>query len=205
MRNEHRCSSSISCAVSSPSLMSFISGEPPSDCLAKGAAMSARRVERGETGRITLGCTAGSSYRFLPRLVNLAMKEMPDVDLVLREMISARQMEALTAGQLDAGLVRLPVDRRGNEMVCVLREKLVLAAPESHPFASGESRRLRNLDHVPFIIYATDSPTEGRYYDLTTSMFRAAEVAPSFVQHCSQVHAVLALGSAGMGVALVPE
>jgi DNA-binding transcriptional LysR family regulator len=174
--------------------------------LAEGAAMSARRVERGEAGLVTLGYTAGSSYGFLPRLVNLAMAEMPDVDLVLREMISARQMEALGAGQLDAGLVRLPVDRRGNELICVLREPLMLAVPENHSFAGGEPRRLRDLDRAPFIMYSTDSPTEGRYFhDLTTSVFRAAGIAPNYVQHCTQVHAVLALVSAGMGVALVPR
>ena len=55
-------------------------------------------------------------------------------------------------------------------------------------------------------MYATDSPTEGRYFhDLTSSLFRAAEIAPRFVQHVSQVHAILALVSAGMGVSLVPE
>jgi DNA-binding transcriptional LysR family regulator len=174
--------------------------------LAEGAAVSVRRVAQGAAGSITLGFTAGSSYGFLPRLVALATAEMGDVDLVLREMISARQMEALGAGLLDAGLVRLPVDRRGNELACVLREPLVLAVPEGHPLAGGGEPGLRDLDRVPFIMYAADAPTEGRYFhDLTSSLFRAADIAPSFVQHVSQIHAILALVSAGMGVSLVPR
>jgi DNA-binding transcriptional LysR family regulator len=152
---------------------------------------------------VTLGFTAGSSYAFLPRLVALATAEMPDVDLRLREMTTAEQIEALTSGRLDAGLVRLPVDRRGLELACVVREPLVLASPESNIMAFGDAPRLRDLDRVPFIMY---SPTEGRYfYELTSSLFRAAQVAPNYVQHVSQVHTVLALVSAGMGVALVPE
>jgi DNA-binding transcriptional LysR family regulator len=112
-------------------------------------------------------------------------------------------MEALAAGRLDAGLVRLPVDRRGVELECVQREPLLLAAPEGHIFASGDERGLRDLDRVPFISY---SPTEGRYfYDLTSSLFRSAEVTPNYVQHVSEIHTVLALVSVGMGVALVPE
>ncbi|WP_158926829.1 LysR family transcriptional regulator [Acidisphaera sp. S103] len=174
--------------------------------LAEGAAVAARRVAQGAAGSITLGFTAGSSYGFLPRLVALTTAEMPDVDLVLREMITARQMEALAADRLDAGLVRLPVDRRGNELVCVLREPLVLAAPENHPMARGEAPGLRDLDHVPFIMYAADAPTEGRYFhDLTTGLFRTANITPRFVQHVSQIHAILALVSAGMGVSLVPR
>jgi DNA-binding transcriptional LysR family regulator len=174
--------------------------------LAEGAAVSARRVAQGEAGSIVLGFTAGSSYGFLPKLVALAMAELPDVDLDLREMTTARQMEALAAGRLDAGLVRLPVERLGNELSCVLREPMVLAAPENHGLARGRWPRLQDLDRAPFIMYATDSPTEGRYFhDLTTSLFRAADIAPVFVQHVSQVHAILALVSGGMGVSLVPQ
>jgi DNA-binding transcriptional LysR family regulator len=36
-------------------------------------------------------------------------------------------------------------------------------------------------------------------------VFRSADIAPSFVQHVSQIHAILALVSAGMGVSLVPR
>jgi DNA-binding transcriptional LysR family regulator len=171
--------------------------------LAEGAVVSAKRVARGEVGPVTLGFTAGSSHAFIPKLVATAMKEMPDVDLVLREMDSATQMEALTAGRLDAGTVRLPVDRRGMELACVMREQILLAAPESHAFAKGDAPALRDLDRIPFIMY---SPNDGRYfYDLVSSLLRAAEVAPSFVQHVSQVHTALALVSAEAGVALVPE
>jgi DNA-binding transcriptional LysR family regulator len=174
--------------------------------LAEGAAVSVRRVAQGVAGSITLGFTAGSSYGFLPGLVALATAAMPGVDLVLREMITARQMEALGAGLLDAGLVRLPVDRRGNELACVLREPLVLAAPENHVLAKGKAPGLRDLDRAPFIMYAADAPTEGRYFhDLTSGLFRAADIAPAFVQHVSQIHAILALVSAGMGVSLVPR
>lgn len=171
--------------------------------LSESAALSAKRIARGEAGLVTLGFTSGSSYTFLPKLVTLTMAEMPDVDLVLREMNTATQMDALAAGRLDAGLVRLPIDRRGVELECVQREPLLLAAPEGHPFASGDARGLRDLDRVPFISY---SPTEGRYfYDLTSSLLRSAEVAPDYVQHVSEIHTVLALVSAGMGVSLVPE
>ena len=79
--------------------------------LSESAALSAKRVARGEAGLVTLGFTSGSSYTFLPKLVTLTMAEMPDVDLVLREMNTATQMDALAAGRLDAGLVRLPIDR----------------------------------------------------------------------------------------------
>jgi DNA-binding transcriptional LysR family regulator len=171
--------------------------------IAEGAALSAKRVARGEAGVVKLGFTAGSSYAFLPRLVALASAETPDVDLLLREMTTAQQMEALVSGRLDAGLVRLPVDRRGFELVCVARDTMLLAVPDGHKLAINQAVGLRDLDRQALIMY---SPTEGRYfYDLAASLFRSAEIAPDYVQHVSQVHTVLALVSAGTGVALVPE
>ena len=172
--------------------------------LAEGAALTARRVARGDAGTMTLGFTAGASYVFLPRLVAAAAARLPDVDLVLREMPTADQMEALAAGRLDAGLVRLPVDRRGVELARVARDALLLAVPEGHALAAAEmAPGLRDLDRVPLVMY---SPIEGRYfYDLVSGLFRAADIAPRYVQHISQVHTILALVSAGMGAALVPE
>jgi DNA-binding transcriptional LysR family regulator len=171
--------------------------------MAESAALAARRRARGEAGSIGIGFTAGSSYGFLPRLVSAAKVEMPDVDLVLKEMRTAEQMEALASSRIDLGLVRLPIDRRGTEMLCVLREQLILAVPRNHPLSAARDPTLGDLDREPFIMY---SPTEGRYfYDLLAELFRSADIAPSYVQYISQIHNILPLVSTGIGLALVPE
>ena len=139
--------------------------------LAEGAVISAKRVARGEAGSVTIGFTPGSSYAFLPRLAAIALEEMPDIDLVLKEMDTEDQMEALGAGRLDAGAVRLPVDRRGVELACVMREPILLAVHDGHPLAERDAPSLRDLERLPFIMY---SPSEGRYfYDLMSSLLRA--------------------------------
>ena len=110
--------------------------------LAEGAVISAKRVARGEAGSVTLGFTPGSSYAFLPRLAAIASEEMPDIDLVLKEMDIDDQMEALGAGRLDAGAVRLPVDRRGIELACVMREPILLAVCEGHALAERATHQV---------------------------------------------------------------
>ena len=67
--------------------------------LAEGAAMTAKRIARGEAGSITIASSGASSYGFLPRLVTLATAEMHDVDLVLLEMVTTAQVEALAANR----------------------------------------------------------------------------------------------------------
>ena len=172
--------------------------------LAEGAGLAAKRVARGEAGSVTIGFTAAASYGFLPRLIAAARAEMPEVDLALKEMVTADQTEALSSGRIDLGLLRPPIDRRGGvEALCVARERLLLAAPRGHPLAAGREPVIRDLDRQPLVMY---SPVEGRYFhDLLAGLFQAAGVAPHHVQHISQAHTMLALVGAGIGVALVPE
>ncbi len=172
--------------------------------LAEGAGLAAKRVALGEAGSIALGCTAAASYGLLPRLIAFAAAEMPGIDVLLKEMVTADQMEALGAGRLDLGLVRQPFDRRRVGSACILREPLLLAAPEGHPLATApDDPAIADLDGQPFIMWA---PVEARYfYDLITGLCSAARAAPRHVQFITQTHTILALVSAGLGVALVPD
>jgi DNA-binding transcriptional LysR family regulator len=171
--------------------------------LAETAELIARRVASGESGLVSLGFTAASSYAFLPRLVALAKATLPDIDLVLHEMVTLDQVEALRSGRIDLGFLRPPVNRHGISSVRVLREPLLLALPVNHPLAGRDDIRFSDLDRQPFITY---SPVEGRYfYDLLAGQFQAAGVAPRYVQHAVQTHSILALVNAGIGLAAVPE
>lgn len=171
--------------------------------LAESAALAARRSSLGETGTINLGFTAASGYELLPRLITGFREEAPDIDLVLREMVSADQMEALVSGRIEAGLLRPPFNRREFGSICVVREPLLFAAPSGHPLATAKRIALADLDGQNFVAY---SPYESRYfYDLIASIFAETGVSPKHVQYMSQIHSILGLVRAGLGVSLVPR
>lgn len=171
--------------------------------LAEAAALSAKRTARGEAGSIALGFTAVSGYGFLSEFIADVRARLPDIDLELKEMVSADQVEALVGGRIDVGLLRPPVDRRAFKSFRVVREPLVLAVPSDHPLAAGPEPNLTDLDRQPLVMY---SPYESRYfYDLLAAIFAEANVSPKYVQHMSQIHSILALVRAGLGAALVPK
>lgn len=171
--------------------------------LTEGAALAARRTASGEAGSITLGFTAASGYDFLPRLITDFRAVAPDIDLVLKEMVSADQLESLISNRIDVGLVRPPFNRRELNSLCVVREPLLLAVPTGHRFADEPMVSVGDLDRQPFVTY---SPYEARYfYDLLATIFAEAGVSPHYVQHISQIHSILGLVKAGIGLALVPK
>ncbi|RZQ60268.1 LysR substrate-binding domain-containing protein [Amycolatopsis suaedae] len=170
--------------------------------LAEQATLAVRRVPAGERGRVVLGFTATTAYSFLGTALAAVRDRLPHVDLVLREMVSGAQAEALLAGELDLGLVRPPVT--GSDVVTapLLREPLLAAMPADDPLAASATVPVADFDGRPFIMY---SPVESRYFhEVLIGVFRGAGVAPDYVQHASQIHTVLALVRAGLGVALVP-
>jgi DNA-binding transcriptional LysR family regulator len=147
--------------------------------------------------------TAATAYSFLDTVVTACTRRLPDVDLVLREMVSSAQTEALLAGQLDLGLVRPPVTGPDIESREVLREPLLAALPAAHPLARrGTDPSVHDFDGEPFIMHA---PSEARYfYEVLVGVFRMAGVSPVYTQYISQSHTILALVRAGVGVSLVP-
>jgi DNA-binding transcriptional LysR family regulator len=171
--------------------------------LTESAASSAQRIDRGEAGLVKLGFTAASSYAFLPKLLACISSELKDIQVVLSEMVTIRQVEALAENRLDLGLVRPPVEVPGMRTVRISSEPLVLAVPSSHRFAKGPRRQIRDLEGENFITF---SPIEGRYfYELIQGVLKHANVSVRPVQRVSQVHSILALVRAGVGISIVPE
>jgi len=170
--------------------------------LAESAAQVARRIAMGKTGSLKIGFTAATAYGFLPDLIAACRARLPEVDLSLKEMVSADQLEALSTGQLDVGLLRPPVARPEMATQRVVAEPLLAAVPVSHPLAEGETVAIKALDGEPFVMY---SPFESRYFhDLLATQFSRANILPRYVQHLTQIHSILAMVRAGAGIAIVP-
>jgi DNA-binding transcriptional LysR family regulator len=171
--------------------------------LAQNASSTAQRIARGEAGIINLGFTAGSSYAFLPRLLARTGSSMKNTDIVLHEMMTRDQIEALHGHTIDVSILRHTIEAKNLELVCVAREMLMLAIPRGHHLARGRTPTLKDLENVPFITF---SPVDGPYfYELIERLLKNAAVQAKYVQRVGQIHSILALVSAGQGVAIVPE
>src|SRR5215469_1196259 len=171
--------------------------------LAESAALVAKSIAAGKVGSIKIGFTGGAAQSFLPTLVTECRSLLPEVELLLKEMVSGDQIDALESGLVDVGFLRPPVARANLNSLPVFTEPLIAAVPKGHRLARHKEILIKELDGEPFITYA---PFEARYfYDLLASQFAKAKILPRYVQHLSQIHSILALVGAGLGLALIPE
>lgn len=170
---------------------------------AEAAALAARRAERASEGSVVLGFIPIAALGLLPLIIETLQEALPGVDLVLQEMQTIEQVEALPAGRIDLGIMREPRDQRLLKLTRIYRVPFVLALPRAHPLAEKEDFDLQDLTGQDYIMY---SPGDGAYgYQILNKVFAARNIRPNFVQLIGQSLTILSLVNAGEGIALVPE
>lgn len=169
---------------------------------AERAPASARRIAAGEVGELRIGFTAASGFSLLGPLLAEFTDQMPEVHLDLAEMVTGEQIEALLDGDLDLGLARPPFDEQLFESALLFSEGLYVAVPTGHQLDLLKRDILfEDLRNEPLIMH---SASKARYfYDLVV---RRIDVEHKNVRHTvSQILTMIALVSAGRGIAFVPE
>src|SRR5262245_34572212 len=167
---------------------------------ADAALERARRAARGEIGRLSIGFGL-STLELVPRIVSRFRRERPHVEISLTDMSTNAQFEALAAGRLDVGFVRLP-GVAGLRSLPVLTERLVLALAATHPRAAA-IKGLADARDEPFI--QTPRALSPTLYDHVLAVCAVHGVRPQIIQEATEFPTILALVAAGLGVSLVPE
>lgn len=170
--------------------------------LAETSALAARRVAKGDTGRVAIGFTAVSGYTFLPRIVARARSALPQFELELFEMVTSDQFDALMTGQIDIAFVRPPVEQASFESRPILRESLVVALPLGDLRSKQSELSPVDFDGRPLIMYSRIGA--GYFNNMLTRLFEVSGALPEYVQHVTQIHSMLGLVRAGLAAAIVP-
>jgi DNA-binding transcriptional LysR family regulator len=166
------------------------------------AAQAAQRIARGETGSLAVGFIASATFGVLPRIYRRFRERHPEVALVLSELSTADQVEALRAGTLHVGMARPPLPAEGLVAEPLGEEPLVAALPTRHPLAARATVPLRALGPEPFVLFPRQ-PRPG-WIDVVLDACRSAGFRPAVVQETLELSTAVALVGAGVGVSLVP-
>jgi DNA-binding transcriptional LysR family regulator len=124
------------------------------------AVLEVGSMAAGGSGRLRLGFVSLADYGVLPGLLKAYKAAKPGIALALREMLSPEQAAALTAGELDFGLLLPPV--AGDLEHIVVQRKRFLAAPRyissSAARAARGARRARCGSAFVMVLRAAPVP-----------------------------------------------
>jgi LysR family transcriptional regulator, hydrogen peroxide-inducible genes activator len=82
----------------------------------------------------------------LPQVAARIRKALPRLELLLYEHQTAPMLEKLRAGELDLGILALPVDMEGLDACDLYDEPFLVALPAAHRLAKKATLRLEDLD-----------------------------------------------------------
>ena len=168
------------------------------------AAASAVRLARaaGDAtgGSLRLACAQSLTVSVLAPVIREWHRRRPKVSISLRESVVGDEMLGFVdADEVDVLLIAGPVHERYTSTP-VAEEEIVLTAPAGHRLAQQPAVRLKDLDRVPLVHFATDNGLSGWLDRALTS----AGVRPETVMRTSVTSAAPQLAAAGFGVAVTP-
>jgi DNA-binding transcriptional LysR family regulator len=166
------------------------------------AKRTAQRAYRGEVGRLVIGYISSSTYDVLPMMLRVYRERFPDVEVALRELTTQEQIRALDEESIQVGLLRLPISAPMVDVEVVRREPIVCVLPEEHPLATRKRIAVSLLANEPFVLQS--SQRGAGYYVQLMNLCLASGFSPNVIQEVTEMHTIVSLVAAGMGVSLVP-
>jgi DNA-binding transcriptional LysR family regulator len=158
-----------------------------------------RGVTRGELGKLRLGVGMSTVLSLVPRALLKFHETSPGVEIEIADMSTPSQIEALIAGRLDVGFVRLPVKNAQVAVRRVLTERLTIATSEKF---TGPLT-MKGIREQPFILI--DRGVSATYHDHCISLCDRSGFTPRIVYEPNDTFTILNLVGAGIGVSLVPR
>lgn len=167
------------------------------------AVRLARRAASDDLAQISIAFVSAALYRLLPRAIRAFHNVWPDTTIRLDERSTEAQLADLAGGDIDLGFFHPPIKTvDGLAVELIHRDKLVVAAPSHHPLAVSNFCRLADLAGHDFIMFP--HPQGPTLHRRITNACRTAGFVPNIVQEARQMHTILSLVAAGLGVSLVP-
>ena len=162
-----------------------------------------KAVAEGRNGQIRIGFGGSMVYRGLPVIVDEFRLQLPAVDLSLREMASADQVEALHRDEIDLGFVHGRATPAGLDGFCYHAEPFVACLPATHRHAKAKRVRLSQLNGDEFVLFSRKRSPD--YYKSIIGTCLTAGFVPKVRHEVAHWLSVVSCVANGLGVALVPR
>jgi DNA-binding transcriptional LysR family regulator len=164
-----------------------------------------RSIGRGEVGSLHIGFVGSAMLTILPAIFREYREAYPGVRLHLHESFTARVLDGLQNGTLDAGLLRDadPGDLVGGLLATTIySEPFVAVLSARHPCARQKSISAAALRDEPFVYYPRSAGVHA--FEKPLSLCEEHGFRPQIVQEASNWLTILRLIGAGLGVSIAP-
>lgn len=151
-------------------------------------------------GTLSLGAIPTIGPYWLPPVLTRFLRRYPNVEMHLREDVTANLLAALHEGEIDLAFVALPIVDMQLESRVFCRERLLASLPRKHRLGRQKSLALTDLAVEPFILLGDMHCLTGQ-----VTAYCQAKFVPRIACRCVQLPTIQKLVSLGLGISLLPE
>lgn len=164
---------------------------------------SAHSAGRGEAGRLAIGFYTSLSVGNLRATLVAYAQRFPQIEVGLIERSRTRLTTALCNGTIDVAIVTGETPLLDSRIMSLWSERIVVALPEGHRLAKGETIHWSDLKGETLLLSRHDPGPE--IQDLLVAKLTSPEDRPNLVRHDVTAESIKNLAGAGFGVSLMTE
>jgi LysR family transcriptional regulator, hydrogen peroxide-inducible genes activator len=137
----------------------------------------------------------------LPRVSQLVRKALPRLELRLYEYQTAQMLEKLQLGEIDLGVLALPVDTEGLESRELYSEPFIVALPDHHRLTKRETVRIEDLQGESLLLLEDGHCLRDQALEV------CSRIGPNEKQdfRATSLETLRQMVATGAGVTLLPE
>ena len=162
-----------------------------------------------QRGSLAVGGGATATTYLLPPILGRFHEEHPGIRFFVREQSSQQSVIDVLAGQLDLGIVTLPItppaeSRDGTEkleMVEWAEDELRLIVPPDHPLDSRDSFEWTDLHEQPLVLFEAGSAVRG----IIDDRIDAAGIDVDIVMELRAIESIKQMVAQGIGAGFVSQ
>jgi LysR family hydrogen peroxide-inducible transcriptional activator len=152
-------------------------------------------------GKLKLALIPTIGPYLLPLIARRLRKQLPRLQLHLYEYQTQPLLEKLRSGEIDLGILALPVGGEGLETRILYEEPFTLAVPSAHPLAKKSSIKPDDLGGETLLLLEDGHCLRDQALDVCSRV----EVKESEDYRGTSLETLRQMVAAGMGVTLLPE
>jgi LysR family hydrogen peroxide-inducible transcriptional activator len=152
-------------------------------------------------GRLNVALIPTVGPYLLPGIAPRIKRKLPKLKLQLFEYQTAPLLERLRAGEIDVGILALPIDADGLDTRELYEEPFVVALPEKHGLASRTSIRRNYLDGETLLLLADGHCLRDHALEVCSRL----DVHEDQDYRATSLETLRQMVAAGAGITLLPE
>ena len=153
------------------------------------------------SGRLSIALIPTVGPYLLPGVAARLRRRLPKLKLQLFEYQTAPLLQKLRAGEIDAGILALPVETDGLETRALYEEPFVVALPERHPLAAQASVRRSDIEGETLLLLEDGHCLRDQALEVCSRL----KVHEDQDYRATSLETLRQMVAAGAGITLLPE